>query len=67
MNHCPICKSRKIGKINRGRYFCGECCHEWTFDEGQVTVYAIDMDGSLSRLRVKNSLNQMSNLQRNAG
>lgn len=48
---CPICGSKEIGKISRGRYFCGECCHEWTAEEGEITVYQIAVDGSIVRLR----------------
>jgi len=64
---CPICGSRETGKINRGRYFCGECCHEWTVeDEGSITVYKIAVDGTIMRLRSKASLAPNS-LQRHAG
>jgi transposase-like protein len=64
---CPICGSKQIGKINRGRYFCGECCHEWTLeDEGSITVYKIAVDGTIARLRSKGNVN-VNSLQRNAG
>lgn len=48
---CPICGSREIGKISRGRYFCGECCNEWTIEDGDITIYQIAVDGSVIRLR----------------
>jgi len=48
---CPICGSREIGKISRERYFCGECCNEWTVDNGEIAIYQIAMDGSVARLR----------------
>lgn len=48
---CPICGSKDIGKISRGRYFCGECCNEWTVDHNEITTYQISIDGSVVRLR----------------
>lgn len=54
LNTCPMCTSREIGKINRGRYFCRECCHEWTIEgEGHITVYRITSEGAVVRLRPK--------------
>lgn len=50
---CPICGSREIGKISRERYFCGECCNEWTIDNGEIAIYQIAPDGSAVRLRSK--------------
>lgn len=65
MNVCPMCNSRETGKINRGRYFCGECCHEWTIEnEGHITVYRITSDGAIVRLRSKGNL--ASSLSSNA-
>ena len=68
--HCPICGSRETGKINRGRYFCGECCHEWTVeDEGSITIYKIAVDGTIMRLRSKSNLAPLApnSLERYAG
>ncbi|AHF07978.1 hypothetical protein DESME_13790 [Desulfitobacterium metallireducens DSM 15288] len=48
---CPICGSREIGKISRERYFCGDCCNEWTVDKGEIAIYQIASDGSAVRLR----------------
>lgn len=48
---CPICGSREIGKISRERYFCGDCCNEWTMDKGEIAIYQIASDGSAVRLR----------------
>uniref|UniRef100_UPI00311F4EAA hypothetical protein n=1 Tax=Desulfitobacterium sp. THU1 TaxID=3138072 RepID=UPI00311F4EAA len=57
MSVCPMCNSRETGKINRGRYFCGECCHEWTVEnEGSITVYRITSDGTIVRLRPKTNI-----------
>lgn len=48
---CPVCGSKEIGRISRERYFCGECCNEWTKDKDEIAVYQIALDGSVVRLR----------------
>ncbi|MDR3269926.1 MAG: hypothetical protein LBT32_00200 [Peptococcaceae bacterium] len=46
MEDCPFCNSHKIGRIGRERYFCAECCHEWT-GTVDVTIYEILADGTM--------------------
>jgi len=51
--NCPLCKARDIGRIGRERYYCRECCHEWTKGDGVVNIYEVLSDGSVARLESK--------------
>ena len=42
---CPLCSTHKIGRIGRERFFCAECCHEWT-GTVDITIYKILADGT---------------------
>ncbi|MBC2722626.1 hypothetical protein [Desulfosporosinus sp.] len=48
--NCPLCEARDIGRIGRERYYCRECCHEWTKGDGVVKIYEVMSDGSVARL-----------------
>ena len=48
--NCPLCKAREVGRIGRERYYCRECCHEWTKGDGVVKIYEVLSDGSVERL-----------------
>jgi len=50
--NCPLCKAREVGRIGRERYYCRECCHEWTKGDGDgvVKIYEVLSDGSVERL-----------------
>jgi len=48
--HCPICGSRKTGRIGRDRYYCAECCHEW-LGTTEVKVFRILSDGTVASLK----------------
>lgn len=46
MERCPFCGLHKVGRIGRERYFCAECCHEWTGTVDDITIYEILADGT---------------------
>jgi ribosomal protein L37AE/L43A len=50
MNGCPLCGAREVGRIGRERYYCRECCHEWTKGGGEVKIYEVLSDGSVEQL-----------------
>lgn len=50
--NCPLCEARDIGRIGRERYYCRECCHEWTKGDGTIKVYEVLPDGSMARLEL---------------
>ncbi|MHB1407210.1 MAG: hypothetical protein ACYCV0_16685 [Desulfitobacteriaceae bacterium] len=52
MNRCPFCGARLIGRIGRERYYCSECCHEWTVEEGHIKIYRILVDGTVDSLKL---------------
>jgi len=56
MNYCPICGAREVGRIGRERYYCRECCHEWTKGGGEVKIYAVLSDGSVEPLKTPHEL-----------
>lgn len=51
--NCPLCEARDVGRIGRERYYCRECCHEWTKGDGIVKIYEVLSDGSVERLETK--------------
>jgi len=53
MNCCPLCGARAVGRIGRERYYCRECCHEWTKGGGEVKIYEVLSDGSVEPLETK--------------
>ncbi|MGC7869927.1 hypothetical protein ACPUYX_00175 [Desulfosporosinus sp. SYSU MS00001] len=52
MDYCPFCGAREVGRIGRERYYCRECCHEWTKGGGEVKIYEVMSDGSVEPLIV---------------
>jgi len=56
MNCCPICGAREVGRIGRERYYCRECCHEWTKGGGEVKIYEVLSDGSVEPLKLEHEL-----------
>lgn len=54
--NCPICGARNAGRIGRERYYCGECCHEWTRGDGEVKIYQVLPDGTVERLKMETEL-----------
>lgn len=53
---CPLCGARDTGQIGRERYYCHECCLEWTENNGELKIFRINQDGRLSRLKGKQEL-----------
>lgn len=51
--NCPLCEAREVGRIGRERYYCRECCHEWTMGDGLVKIYEVMSDGSVAKLETK--------------
>lgn len=50
---CPLCGMHGVGKIGRERYYCPECCHEWTVKSGEIKLFKISPDGTVARLKVE--------------
>lgn len=46
--HCPNCDSIDIGKIGTTQYYCWNCFLEFSMGKGQVRLYEVQEDGSLS-------------------
>lgn len=63
MNCCPICGAREVGRIGRERYYCRECCHEWTKGGGVVKIYEVLSDGSVEPLTTEQELFDCSDSQ----
>ncbi|KUO70586.1 MAG: hypothetical protein APF81_06365 [Desulfosporosinus sp. BRH_c37] len=53
MNRCPLCGAREVGRIGRERYYCRECCHEWTKGGGEVKIYEVLSDGTVEQLETE--------------
>ncbi len=51
MKRCPFCGARLIGRIGRDRYYCRECCHEWTGEQGDIKIFKILSDGTVASLQ----------------
>ena len=51
MKRCPLCGARLIGRIGRDRYYCRECCHEWTGGQCDIKIYKILSDGTIASLQ----------------
>lgn len=49
---CPLCGTHDTGRIGRKRYYCQECCLEWTENNGELEIFRIGPDGRLCRLAV---------------
>ncbi len=50
---CPLCNANQIGRIGRERYYCHQCCHEWSKDSKQINAFRILEDGTVVHLMVK--------------
>lgn len=55
MECCPLCGSHKTGRIGRERYYCAECCHEWT-GTVDIKIYKILADGTTIGLYAGNDV-----------
>lgn len=67
MTCCPLCGSREIGRIGRQRYYCSECCHEWTGKFNQIKIYSIFPDGTVASLKEVKILPATPRVHRQAG
>lgn len=56
MNSCPLCGAREVGRIGRERYYCRECCHEWTKGGGEVKIYEVLLDGTVEQLETDHAV-----------
>ncbi len=43
---CPRCGSGAVGRISTGRYYCHDCCVEFT-GRSPAEIYSIDDEGNL--------------------
>ncbi|GAB6932353.1 hypothetical protein [Calditerricola satsumensis] len=50
MWQCPNCKRKDVGKVGSHQFYCWNCLIEYSVMGGQVHVYAVEEDGSLSSL-----------------
>ncbi len=46
---CPVCNSRKVGKIGENRYFCWDCQVEFN---NAAEIYSITEEGNLLKMAV---------------
>ncbi|MBI2873798.1 MAG: hypothetical protein HYY09_01800 [Firmicutes bacterium] len=44
---CPVCKGRSTGKIGQNTFYCWDCCVEFRVDEGRVSVFELDEEGTV--------------------
>lgn len=45
---CPKCNGHSVGKISKTRFFCAECCIEFSFNEqGKAVSYYADPTGTM--------------------
>ncbi|MEW4370891.1 hypothetical protein [Paenibacillus kandeliae] len=47
---CPNCSSKDIGKIGSHQFYCWGCFIELTVNNGKMSVYQVEEDGTLSSL-----------------
>ncbi|MGF7128303.1 hypothetical protein J2T56_003036 [Natronobacillus azotifigens] len=47
---CPNCKSNNIGKIANRHFYCWNCYIELKEDNEVLTMYEVDLDGTLMSL-----------------
>ena len=53
MFKCPICEGKKVGKISGAeRYFCRDCCLEFSNSNGEVIVFKINENGNLCNIKI---------------
>ena len=50
---CVLCHDRRVGIVGKQRYFCSECCIEFTVGEKGTTVYLTNADGIVIRKRIR--------------
>lgn len=55
---CPTCHGTTTGIIGKDRYFCADCCTEFTLGH-ELTVYEISSVGNVFR-RHSESYNQLT-------
>lgn len=48
---CPLCGAHETGRIGRIRFYCHECCLEWTENSGELEYFRIGQDGRLRRIK----------------
>ena len=48
---CPLCGAHDTGRIGRKRYYCHECCLEWTENSGELKIFRIGSDGILCQMK----------------
>ncbi|MCO1603436.1 hypothetical protein [Desulfosporosinus nitroreducens] len=53
---CPLCGAHDTGRIGRKRYYCHECCLEWTKNSGELKIYHIGPDGKACQLKGEQAL-----------
>ncbi|MBS3872776.1 MAG: hypothetical protein KGZ92_08230 [Firmicutes bacterium] len=47
---CPNCSSRALGRVGVEQYYCWECCIEFSLAKQTVTLYEVQVDGSLASM-----------------
>lgn len=46
--NCPLCGWRAVGKVTLNSYYCWDCCVEFKENLGNIEIYNVEMDGTLS-------------------
>lgn len=47
---CPSCKSRSVGRVAAGHWYCWDCCIEYALGGSGVKMYRVDDEGELQAL-----------------
>lgn len=47
---CPNCRSKNLGRIGPGQFYCWECFIELTVDGELLQLHQVEEDGTLSSL-----------------
>lgn len=50
MLRCPRCAGSGVGRVGAERYYCWDCCIEFTVDKGEVRLYQLDEEGAAVEL-----------------
>ncbi|HHT02265.1 MAG TPA: hypothetical protein GXZ96_06205 [Firmicutes bacterium] len=47
---CPVCHGHTIGKVGANRFYCRECCLEFSESRRGLQAYRLDDEGELVQL-----------------
>ncbi len=50
-DNCPACGSRQVGRVGGERYYCWECCIEFTLSKKGIRLFSLDEEGTPLELK----------------